>query len=294
MFTQYFGNYLYESNVLTQEQFKYCLQQLSNRRAKLGVLAIASGYMTASQVEEIHTAQLKADRKFGELAIEHQYLTEARLEELLKKQSSPFSVFSQILIDEGLIDYSQLSHHIDRYKEHCGMSAESFEKFKNDDVKPLIDRLLSGTISDDKKLLFVEGYIEVFMNYISRFISNSSIFGKLEEAPMIKGEWTARQHISGPHSMTAAYSGSEEAMLYFASAFAGKEFKSFDAYTKDILGEFLNCCNGVFIANMVEHDFDLDLDPQIITDKASNSVPSNMLGLTFTIGQHTYNLYMAF
>jgi CheY-specific phosphatase CheX len=294
MFTQYFGNYLYESKVLTQVQFKFCLQQLNNRRAKLGVLAIAAGYMTPSQVDEIHTAQLKADKKFGELAIERQYLTEAQLEELLKKQSSPFSVFSQILVDEGLIDYAQLSHHIERYREHCGMSAESFEQFKNDDVKPLIDKLLAGTIKDNKRFLFVESYIEVFMNYITRFISGSSIFSKLEEAFEIKGQWIASQHISGSYSMTAFCSGSEEAMLYFASAFAGKQFKAFDAYAKDILGEFLNCCNGVFIANMVENELDLDLDPQTVSDNVNLSASGSLLRLTFTIEQHNYNLYMSF
>ena len=57
MFTQYFGNYLIESGIISAEQFKEALQQIKDKRAKLGVLAIEAGYMTPAQVEEAVSMQ---------------------------------------------------------------------------------------------------------------------------------------------------------------------------------------------------------------------------------------------
>ena len=135
MFTQYFGNYLYESNIISLGQFKDALQQIKNKRAKLGVLAIEAGYMTPSQVEETFSMQLQVDKKFGEIAIQKGYLTNDQLEKLLVKQFSPFSVFSQIMIDNGYMTYSKLSEHLENYRKKCGMSDESFVKFKDDDIE---------------------------------------------------------------------------------------------------------------------------------------------------------------
>ena len=54
MFTQFFGNYLLNQNLVSPEHLAEALQQQSKTRMKLGVLAINEGLLSAEQVEKAH------------------------------------------------------------------------------------------------------------------------------------------------------------------------------------------------------------------------------------------------
>ena len=53
MYTQFFGNYLLEKDIITTEQLLDALQEQSKVHLKLGTLAIHEGYMTAGEVDNI-------------------------------------------------------------------------------------------------------------------------------------------------------------------------------------------------------------------------------------------------
>lgn len=294
MFTQYFGNFLFESGVITLDQFRDALQQIPNKRAKLGVLAVESGYMTPVEVEKVHMIQLYVDKRFGELAVEEGYLTPEQLSELLSKQFSPFSVFSQIMCDAGYMTYAQLSEQIERYREKCGMTPEHFTQFKNDEIEPLVDQLLSTEITEKPKRLIVRSYIDVFIKNIYRFVSTNIMLGEITAVNSMEGDWAACQKITGACEVMACFTGSEKDMLYFAATFSHKEFSTFGILPRDVLGEFLNCNNGIFTSNMIEHGFDLGLDPQKVSDDTKITGMDSMLSIKFTIEQHSYRLYLAF
>ena len=82
MYTQFFGNYLLEKDIITTEQLLDALQEQSKVHLKLGTLAIHEGYMTAGEVDNIIIMQTHQDKKFGELAIEEGYLTEEQVNAL--------------------------------------------------------------------------------------------------------------------------------------------------------------------------------------------------------------------
>lgn len=294
MFTQYFGNFLFESNVITREQFMESLRQIPDKRAKLGILAIEAGFMNPSQVEEIHALQLHVDQKFGELAVEKDYLTEDQLGELLSKQSSPFSVFSQILCDAGYMTYSQLTEQMGRYREKCGMTLERFSQFQNDEIRPLIDHLLLHTVCDETRKLVISAYLEVFLKNIIRFISGNIMLGEMNTGDLMQGRWISCQKITGPFDMTVSLTAGEEDMLCLASAFSHQEFDAFDLVARDISGEFLNCNNGIFIANMIEHGLDLGLEPQMVSDDIQIGKSADMLRIALTVDQRSYWLHLAF
>lgn len=294
MFTQYFGNYLFESNVISLEQFKEALRQLKDKRAKLGVLAIEAGYMTPSQVEDTFTLQKQVDKKFGEIAIQKGYLTSGQLETLLGKQSSPFSVFSQIMIENGSMTYTELSEHLKNYKRKCGMSDENFAKFQNGDVSPVVEKLISGHAGDPKRELIIKAYIEVFIKNVMRFISDDVTIGEADRAEPTPDEWFSCQRISGTWTILSSFSGSEEAMRYVACKYAKAEYTGLDALAQDVLGEFLNCNNGIFTANALEFGADLNLDPQYVTKDKESVKTDDLFRVSFSIENYHYQLNLAF
>ena len=294
MFTQYFGNYLFESNVISLEQFREALQQMKDKRAKLGVLAIQAGYMTPEQVEETFSLQKKMDKRFGEIAIQKGYLTNDRLEGLLKKQSSPFSVFSQIMIESGYMTYATLSEHLEAYKQKCGMSDESFAKFQEGDVAPVVEKLVSGRAGDPGRDLVIRTYAEVFLRNLMRFVSDNVTIGGAGRPKQAPAEWFACQRMTGAQPFLASFSGSEEAMRSFAGKFAKAEFPELDEMARDVLGEFLNCNDGIFTANALEYGLDLDLEPQYVTRDGKDAVTDDLLRVPFSVENHEYQLTLGF
>ena len=71
MYTQFFGNYLLSKGYITKEQLFAAMKKKSNKHVKLGTLAIHSGLMTASEVDNVIIEQTHQDKKFGELTIEN-------------------------------------------------------------------------------------------------------------------------------------------------------------------------------------------------------------------------------
>jgi hypothetical protein len=294
MFTQYFGNYLYESSLISMAQFKEALLQIKDKRAKLGVLAIQAGYMTPLQVEETISTQLQIDKKFGEIALQKGYITNNQLESLLAKQVSPFAVFSQIMIDNGYMTYSKLSEYLESYKNKCGMSDESFTQFQGDEIAPVIEQIMPGYAGNPQRAAIVKSYAELFIRNIMRFVNENVTIGNADKAEFSQGDWLSCQELYGTLPIISSFSGSEDALLYIASKFAKTDYHHFDLLVRDVLGEFLNCNNGIFIANAQEYGVDLDLRPQYITDDIKSAQTKDMFSMHFSIDDYQYQLNLAF
>ena len=99
MFSQLFGKYLVEKQIITNEDYKTALNQQMSVRVKLGTIAIADGLLTEEQVENINKLQMQFDKRFGDIAIEKQLLTAEQIGVLLKKQGNPYMQFIQVLME---------------------------------------------------------------------------------------------------------------------------------------------------------------------------------------------------
>lgn len=85
MFGVYFGKYLQDVGVLTENQYHDIIETSRTARLKMGTIAVNEGYMTEEQAEEVNTLQSMRDARFGDIAIEKGYLTDEQLMKLLKK-----------------------------------------------------------------------------------------------------------------------------------------------------------------------------------------------------------------
>ena len=70
MFSQLFGEYLVSEEVLTPEQLREVLDEQATAKVRLGTIAIANGYMTQNETEEVNHLQTQYDRRFGDIAVE--------------------------------------------------------------------------------------------------------------------------------------------------------------------------------------------------------------------------------
>ena len=101
MFGIYFGKYLQDKGILTEQQYQEMLQEMKNARLKLGLLAIVNGIMTEEQAEEVNQLQQMQDRRFGDIAVEKGYMTEEQVSSLLKMQGDQYLLCVQTLTEHG-------------------------------------------------------------------------------------------------------------------------------------------------------------------------------------------------
>ena len=116
MFSQLFGKYLIEINVISQEELDGIIKSLRDTRTKIGFLAIAKGFLTETETNEINRLQGLEDAKFGDIAVSRGFLSESQLEELLKMQDDDNVKFIQRLSEEKEISVAEINGHLEDFK----------------------------------------------------------------------------------------------------------------------------------------------------------------------------------
>ena len=69
MYTQFFGNFLINRNVITPEQLITAISKESTSHLKLGTLAMYHNLMSASEVDAVIAAQKQDHKSFQEVAV---------------------------------------------------------------------------------------------------------------------------------------------------------------------------------------------------------------------------------
>ncbi|MBM7868374.1 hypothetical protein GTO89_05105 [Heliobacterium gestii] len=276
MFTQFFGNYLLERNLLTMVQLGEVLTQMKHVRARLGVLAIDAGYMTGEQVDYIHSLQRRQDKRFGELAIQEGYLDAAQLEELLANQSSSYLALSQVLVDSGCFTYDQLSHLLHEFKEQCNISDRDFEALKNDDLDAMVDAFLNLDPLEEKELCRA-----AFLSFVKntfRFIESDFRFAQGQFGDQFSFHRLIYTTMSGDYDLCVGLAGDQAVFEQFSSRFSeGLGVADIDMH--DSLGEFLNVTCGLFLASLSNQGIDLELQPPALCQEKALSNPQGLFSI---------------
>lgn len=261
MFTQFFGNYLLNQNLVTPEQLIDGLQAKSNTRMKLGVLAINAGYMTASQVEMVHMKQSTMDKRFGDIAVESGFVTSKQIDELLSQQPQGYLLLGQAFVDKGYMTNAQFEDAIRTYKEKYSLTDEDLNEGEDAKSGIMVDSLvdLSSTSAPE---LYKE-YIVLLMNNLIRFTGDDYTplkpEFKLESNP---DTYITAQDINGQLSVKTALIADEDTLIKFACRYSGLELNSMDEYTDASACDFMNLHNGLFTVNVSNsHEIELKLTP---------------------------------
>ncbi len=280
MFTQFFGNYLLNQNLVTPEQLVDALQEKKNTRMKLGVLAINAGYMTASQVERVHEMQSKMDKRIGDIAVELGYMTDEQVMELLHSQPLGYLLLGQALVDKGYMTNTQFEDAIHAYKEKYSLTDEDIADNKNSKVENLISSFCDFSQTSNPALY--EEFVSLLMNNLVRFVGDD--FTPLEPVAVtdVNGLKATTQNITGEFSTTTSIMADEPAFIEFATRYADEEITEMNEYVEASAQDFINLHNSLFTVNVSNNQqIELKLTPPTPLSDADPENCKNGLILPF-------------
>lgn len=295
MFTQLFGHFLLNKNIITAEQLGAALEAKNNVRVKLGALAIDAGLMTAAQVDLVHEEQKRVDKRIGDIAVEMGFITRDNVEALLAKQKTANIVLGQALIDLGYLTNTQFADALAEYK-----ATASFKGDDNSDDAALIKDIV--TIFDleyDPDKDFYVDYIMLLTKNLIRFIGDDFALLGCAKKTDVSYDYISTQALTGELSAFTAIGGGDKAFINLASRYAVDSsddadgdidefglFEEVDEFVEACVGEFLNLQNGLFAVNMSNNkNIELDLEPQDILHNDSITLDKGLaVKLQFTFG----------
>jgi hypothetical protein len=266
MFSQYFGHYLLNHELITREQLADVLEFQKSVHVKFGVIAVDEGFMTAAQVEEVHEKQKQVDKRFGEIAIELGYLSDEQVEALISKQKQKHLFLAQALVDRGYMTIDQFSQALNQYKKENSLSDSQFEELKSGSIDALVESILT----DDQKLNYGK-YVTLFAKNIIRFIDDQVHLEVSDATVGQQDKWLVHQEILGESPLFTAMTANEEVFLQIASKHAEEELTEVDELAKASVSEFLNLTNGIYLVNMSNWGVELNMKPQAISENSKVS-----------------------
>ncbi|MFC5559821.1 hypothetical protein ACFPN4_12085 [Ureibacillus thermophilus] len=287
MFSQYFGHYLLNRGLITNEQLQDVLEYQEKVHVKFGVIAVDKGLMTPSQVEEVHEKQKQMDKRFGEIAVELGYLTEEQVEELISHQKRGHLYLAQALIDRGYMSMEEFSSALNDYKKEYSLSTEDFEEIQRGNIETLVENILTKGHEDIREKF--GSYISLFAKNMIRFIDRQTFLEISENLQQAK--WLVSQEIVGGPSLLTAIAADDEALLYIASKHAEENLTEVDELAKDAFCEFLNLHNGIYLVNMSNWGTELSMNPQKF--KENVKVSGEFVTITVKTQKGTFHLLLS-
>jgi hypothetical protein len=266
MFSQYFGHYLLNHELITREQLADVLEFQKSVHVKFGVIAVDEGFMTPSQVELVHEKQRQVDKRFGEIAIEHGYLTDDQVEALITKQKQQHLFLAQALVDRGYMTIEQFSQALTQYKKENSLSDDQFEELKSGSIEAIVENILL----DDQKSVYGK-YVTLFAKNLIRFIDDQVHLEVSDAEAGQQDKWLVHQEILGESPLFTAMTANEDVFLQIASKHAEEELTVVDELAKASVSEFLNLTNGIYLVNMSNWGVELNMKPQSINENAKAS-----------------------
>lgn len=286
MFTQFFGSYLLNNKIVSNEQLIEALEISKQTRVKLGVLAINAGYMTAEQTDEVHDIQATVDKRIGDIAVDMGYMTSSQVEELLSSQKKGYLSLGQALVDIGYMTNAKFEKAINDYKnenkiEYLAKKAEQGEK-----IDEIVSRFYNFNSLQSTKLY--SEYISLLFRNIVRFIGDDFIPLEASFIHNYSSDFLVTQEITGDFKAFVAISCTEKSYINLASRFADENFTKPNEYVNASVGEFLNLQDGLFSVNISnEKGLELDLKPQQIHNNMNLNNLDNayLIPVNFTFGK---------
>ena len=257
MFSQLFGNYLVGADVLSEDKLRVLLEKTSKQRVKLGTIAVAEGFLSAEEADEINHLQKVKDKRFGDIAVEQGYLDEEQIEYLVSQQGNHFMKFIQLLFEDDVFTPNELEWSLNDFQEQNGFTDDEMDALKQDDLDSIVNLFALAYKPHVTEL------IGLLLRNITRFVTDNFYIGHIERVEEIASSSMVMQHTFGDNSiyLGLAASESDEGFVVLAEKFAKEEFAKADSMVFDSLSEFINTTSGLFATNLSYEKISLDMEP---------------------------------
>ncbi len=265
MFGELFGRYLVGENVIDRPTLDKLLKEQAETRVKLGMMAVAEGFITDAQATEINQRQQKEDKRFGDIAVEMGMLTSTQVDQLLAKQGSPYMRFIQILVDETGVEASDIDGHLESFRKKEGFDQSELDAIKEENVGGYISAFAS---SSQPYISNIAG--QVLRNMI-RFVTSDFYIDRLKRVDEVPYQTLTIQHCHGDHSI---YIGllteqGDDAFILIANHITGKNYDSLTPEVYDAVGEFINGVSGLITTELASERLVMEINPQTFYEKQS-------------------------
>lgn len=291
MFTQFFGNYLLNQNLVSPERLAEAFTQQSKTRLKLGVLAINAGLLTAEQVEAAHAEQQRRDMRIGDVMADMGLLSHEQIEKLMRTQPSGHLILGQTLVDSGCMTTSQFEKALAAYKRENHITDEDFGNITDNTVRKLVDNFYSFEANGG---IYITNYVSLLFRNLIRFIGDD--FTPMDAHAFCGAVLKCiEQRISGGLSAITIIDADAPTMIEFASRFANEKLTDDDEYTHACVSEFLNLNNGLFAVNVSnDSGLELKLEPQSYYDSLDIKSLSDacVIPVSFSFGKVDFIISM--
>lgn len=261
MFGVYFGKYLQDIGVITNEQYTDIIESSRTARVKMGLLAVNEGYMTPAQADEVNQLQAMKDARFGDIAVEKGYLTDDQVMSLLKKQGDSYLLFVQALMERNLLGLEEIQKHLNHYKKAERLTALDLDAIKTSDIDQIIPIFMKETAAP----AIVKDYLALMARNMIRFIDNKVRFERMERVHSYTSKFIASQCFTGDYELFIGICNTGTKPV--GEAFGKEEFEVLDEDCLDAVCEFINVNNGLFASKESQEEVVIDmLPPEMYTD----------------------------
>lgn len=287
MFSQLFGKYLVEKEIISDHDYRSAIKEQLAVRVKLGTIAVAEGLLSEEEVELINKLQMQLDKRFGDIAIEKGFLTPSQLDDLLKKQGNPYMQFIQVLMESGKLPGTVLERTLAVFQKEKGFSDSEMTALKNDDIDALIPIF---AFSSKPYITDIAGLV---VRNINRFITRDFYIGKIQRMTSLTYCHLAGQKTHGNDNIYIALAEEfdEGSFTKIASSFSGTAHDTVTADSYDVVCEFININSGLFATEMSQRDVNLDMEP--VFAYSNQTVTGDFYALPIYIEGHKINLILA-
>lgn len=287
MFSQLFGKYLVEKEIIKETDYKAAIEKQLSVRVKLGTIAIADGLLTEDEVDSINKLQMQFDKRFGDIALEKGLLTAAEIDTLLEKQGNPYMQFIQALTECTKLSPAVLEKTLASFQKEKGFSDADMVALKNDDI----DSLISIFAFSAKP--HIGDLAGLFVRNINRFVTRDFYIEKIKHVTTLNYSYLAGQKIDGNATIHLALAEEDDngAFTMIASNFSGETYETADGNAFDAVCEFININSGLFASELSKKEVDFELEPTFAYKK--QSIEGDFYILPIYIENRKINLIIA-
>ncbi len=291
MFTQFFGNYLLQQQLVSPEHLSEVLRTMNDTRPQIGMLAINAGLMTAVQVEKAHYEQQKADKRIGDVMVDMGYISRADVERLLKAQPAGHLILGQALVNSGYMTTSQFEQALNSYKIENSISDTDFSSENDASAQRLVRNFYNFNSINGSG--YMTGYVSLLFKNLIRFIGSDFTPMDARALMGVLSACAAQRIEGGLHALTII-DADASSMIEFASRFTNEHLIAEDDYTHTCISNFINLHNGIFAGRMAnEEGLRLNLESQRFYERFDMSELSNACVIPVCFSFGTVNFIIA-
>ncbi len=240
--------YLLNEGIMPAPEIETLLKDVKGTELQMPLIAMRRHLVEPEILDE---KQIFSTDAFVKAAREHDILTQEQIDQLSREQERPCMLFAQYLLNQGMLDYRELSVY---FRER--------EQMPESPVHWAVNKLCGQQLAEEAP--FYSDFMEIFMDSLMDFLHAPAVISvePAEESEFAGGLsiHAASQRMSGDVSIVTGILAENAKFLELARRYSEEDLTEIDEMAIDSIQEFLNVINGIYSIRLAERDIQADLE----------------------------------